>query len=77
MNWYFLVSVLVLAGLLFIPVSRLVFTLSVRRLEKRTERTLNDAELAGQNRRARVITLIVVIAFSILFNLRFIDPTHG
>ena len=77
MNWYFLVSVLVLAGLLFIPVSRLVFTLSVRRLEKRTERTLNDAELTGQNRRARVITLIVVIAFSILFNLRFIDPTHG
>ena len=77
MNWYFLVSVLVLAGLLFIPVSRLVFTLSVRRLEKRTERTLNDAELTGQNRRARVITLIVVIAFSILFNLRFIDPIHG
>ena len=77
MNWYFAVSVLLLAGLLFVPVSRLVFTLSVRRLEKRSGEKLGAAELEGQRRRARVIALVLVFLFSLLFNLRLPVPPHG
>lgn len=57
-----------LAALLFIPVSKLVWTLSVRRQERKLERKLDQAELTGQMRRARFIGLFLVIAFSLLFN---------
>ena len=77
MNLYFPISVLVLAGLLFFPVYRLVLALSVRRLEKRIEKKLNDDELAGQKRRSQVITSVIVIMFSLLFNLRLVDTTYG
>lgn len=72
-----MISVLLLAGLLFIPVSRLVFTLSVRRLERRRGERLGVAEIEGQRRRARVIALILVFLFSLLFNLRLTGPPHG
>jgi len=40
-----------LAAALWWPVSRLVWVLSVRRLERRAERRLDEAEIAGQKRR--------------------------
>lgn len=65
---FFTLSVVVLAALLFVPVSRLVWVLSVRRLERKRGQTLDDAERQGQRVRARIIGLLLVIFFSLLFN---------
>lgn len=69
---YFIVSVLILAALLFIPMSKLIWVLSVRRLQKKTRRELNEQELAGQMARARFISVFVCLIFSFLFNLNLI-----
>lgn len=69
---YFIVSVLILAALLFIPMSKLIWVLSVRRLQKKTQRELNEQELAGQMARARFISVFVCLIFSFLFNLNLI-----
>lgn len=75
---FFTLSVVVLAALLFLPVSRLVWVLSVRRLERKTGTTLNETERAGQLRRAHLVALILVILFSLLFNLAMLGaPGRG
>lgn len=75
---FFTLSVVVLAALLFLPVTRLVWVLSVRRLERKTGRTLEETERTGQLRRARLVTLILVILFSLLFNLAMLGaPGRG
>lgn len=66
---YFIGSVLVLAALLFFPVSRVVWVLSVRRLQRREARVLSEAEIRGQLGRARLIAVVLVLTFSYLFNL--------
>ena len=66
---FFILSWVVLAALLFLPVSRLMWVMSVRRLERRQKRRFEEAERDAQLRRARVIAMIVVLAFSFLFNL--------
>ena len=68
MNAYFMGSVLLLALLLFFPVSRLVWALSVRRFQRKANRTLSEVEIQGQLNRARVISAILVLVFSCLFN---------
>lgn len=76
--WYFLVSVLVLAMLLFFPISKLVWVMSVRRLQRKLNRELNQTELDGQMARARFISVLVSLLFSYLFNLNLIGlPTNG
>lgn len=65
--WFFGWSAL-LAALLFVPVSKLVWALSVRRQQRKLERELDDAELQGQLRRARFISFILVVVFALLFN---------
>ena len=75
---YFLVSVFVLALLLFFPISKLVWTLSVRRLQRKLNRELNETELAGQMTRARFVSIFVSLLFSYLFCLNLIGlPTNG
>ena len=75
---YFLVSVVVLALLLFFPISKLIWTLSVRRLQRKLNRELNETELAGQMTRARFVSIFVSLLFSYLFNLNMIGlPTNG
>lgn len=69
---YFTVSVLVLALLLFFPVSKLVWVLSVRRVQRKTQRELSEEELQGQLRRARVIAAFLALLFSLLFNASLI-----
>ena len=64
---YFLVSAAILAAALFFPVSRLIWVLSVRRFERKTQRKLSETEIAGQRRRARLIAAFLVIVFSLLF----------
>ncbi len=68
---YYLISTAALTALLFFPVSRLVWVLSVRRLERRTKRRLGEDERLGQRRRARFIAFFLVLVFSGLFNMQF------
>lgn len=75
---YYWISVALLAALLFVPVSRLVWVLSVRRLERRLGQALSDQERLGQRNRARVLAAIVCLVFSALFNYRILDMSaHG
>jgi hypothetical protein len=74
---YFIFSVLLLAALLFVPVSQIIGALSIRRLQRRQGRDLDQRELAGQLRRARFITVFVVLLFSYLFNLNVLGHLYG
>ena len=75
---YFLLSVVVLAVLLFFPISKLIWVFSVRRLQKKLNRELNEEEIAGQMTRARFLSVFVSLVFSYLFNLNMIGlPTNG
>ena len=75
---WFLTSVVVLTALLFFPVSKLIWVLSVRRLQRRSGRELSEVELEGQIRRARVIAALVSVIFSFLFNANLLGlPGHG
>jgi hypothetical protein len=78
-SWtYYWLSVVVLAALLFLPVSQLVLVLSVRRLERKLGQSLSDQERAGQRNRARVIAIVLCVIFSALFNYQVLDmATHG
>ena len=69
MSTYFIISFLVLAFFLFFPASKLIWTLSVRRLQKKSNTALTEQEINGQKQRARIIALFVVLIFSYLFNL--------
>ncbi len=69
MNSYFLISLFVLAALLFYPVSKLIWVLSVGRLQKKSISELSRVELEYQLKRARVISFPVVLVFSFLFNI--------
>jgi hypothetical protein len=73
----FALWVLVLAALLFLPVSKLVWVLSVRRLQRKTGRELSDDELRGQLKRARVIAVFVTLVFSLLFNANLMGIPHN
>ena len=66
---FYLLSVTLLALLLYYPVNKLIFILSVRRYEKKIGNSLSDEELRGQLIRSRFITIILIIFFSLLFNL--------
>ena len=74
---FFTLSWVVLAALLFLPVNRLIWVMSVRRLERRQKRRLEEAEREAQLRRARVLAVIVVLAFSLLFNLQTVGLPGG
>ena len=73
----FILWVLLLAALLFWPMNKLVFVLSVRRLQRKLERPLNEKEIAGQLNRARVISVFVSVLFSYLYNLSTIGMPGG
>ena len=51
----FVLWVMLLAALLFWPMSKLIWVLSVRRLQRKLGRQLQEKEIAGQMNRARVI----------------------
>jgi hypothetical protein len=71
MSVYFIGSMLILAVLLFFPASKLVWVLSVRRLQRKENRPLSEREILGQLNRARIIAAVLVVVFSFLFNLSF------
>ena len=75
---HFVVSVAALTLLLFFPVSKLIWVVSVRRLERKTQQTLSDQERQGQLSRARFISIFVSLAFSFLFNMNLLGlPGNG
>ena len=73
----FTLWVVILATLLFYPVSKLIWVVSVRRLQKKWGRELSRQELQGQQNRARIIAVILVLVFSLLYNLNTIGPPTG
>jgi hypothetical protein len=70
---YYWLSVAVLAALLFLPASQLVWVFSVRRLERKLGQQLSDEERVGQRNRARFIAVILCVIFSALFNYQILD----
>ena len=74
---FFTLSWVALAALLFLPVSRLIWVMSVRRLERKQQRRLEEAERRTQLRRARVVAVFVVLTFSFLFNLQTVGLPGG
>ncbi|MEJ2508302.1 MAG: hypothetical protein P8009_02290 [Gammaproteobacteria bacterium] len=75
---YFIVSVLILTALLFLPVSKLIWVLSVRRLQRKLQRELAAEELDGQLARARFLAVLLSLIFSFLFNVQLLGlPGHG
>ena len=73
---FFILSVAVLAAALLWPASKLIWVLSVRRIERRTKTRLTPEEVAGQKRRAWIITVFCCLLFSYLFNLSMLGvPT--
>ena len=60
-------SIVVLTLLLYFPVARIIWILSVRRLEKKIEKEINDQDRKNQLNRARFIAVIVSFMFSCLF----------
>lgn len=70
---YYWLSVVVLAALLFLPVSKLVWVVSVRRLERKQGHALSDEERLAQLNRARFVAVILCGAFSALFNYQILD----
>jgi len=77
MSLYFYFSVVVLALLLFFPVNKLIWVMSVRRLQKKQEHELSMEEMDGQKTRARFITILLVIIFSWFFNLQLLGTPNG
>ncbi len=65
----FILWVALLAALLFWPISKLIWVLSVRRLQRKLARELDEKEIAGQMNRARVISVFLSLLFSLLYNL--------
>ena len=59
-----------LAAALWWPASRIIWVLSVRRLQRKLDRELSTDEITGQKRRAWVIATVLSLVFSALFNFR-------
>ncbi len=77
MTLYFYFSVSVLALLLFFPVNRLIWVISIRRLQKKQGHELSTQEMDGQKSRARFITILLVVIFSWFFNLQLLGSPNG
>ena len=73
LNSYYLISVIILALLLYYPVNKMIFVLSVRRLERRIGKQLNDDQKIGQLKRSRFISIILILCFSFLFNINILS----
>ena len=73
LNSYYLISVIILALLLYYPVNKMIFVLSVRRLERRIGKQLNDNQKNGQLKRSRFISIILILCFSCLFNINILS----
>jgi len=67
-------SSMVLAVMLFFPVSKFMWVISVRRFETKQKRKTTEEERDRIRKRSRMIAAFVVITFSFLFNRVFFHP---
>ena len=72
-NSFYVLNVIILSLLLYYPVNKLIFVLSVRRLEKKIGKQLNNIQKSGQLKRSRFISILLIIIFSCLFNINILD----
>ena len=70
---FYILSVIFLSVLLYFPVNKLILVLSIRRLEKKTGQLLSESEKKGQLNRSRLISIILILIFSCLFNIEFLN----
>jgi len=77
MTTYFYFSVLILAILLFFPVSKMIWVISVRRLQRKSGRELSTEEIEAQKTRSRFIALLLLFPFSWVFNYGLLGLNHG
>ncbi|MCW8890799.1 MAG: hypothetical protein OQL20_09100 [Sedimenticola sp.] len=77
MSLSFYLWFILLAAMLFIPVSNLIWVVSVRRLQRKLGTTLDSKAVHGQKVRARFISLFLVALFSWFFNLWLSSANHG
>ncbi len=73
LNSYYVISVIILALLLYYPVNKMIFVLSIRRLESKIGKQLNDDQKNGQLKRSRFISIILILFFSCLFNINILS----
>ncbi|MDH3689005.1 MAG: hypothetical protein OEU36_05940 [Gammaproteobacteria bacterium] len=71
LNYWLWVTALTL--LLLYPVSKLIWVFSVRRLQRKLKRELDQAEITGQMRRGWIIGAIISFAFSALYNFNTLN----
>ena len=64
---YFVLWVVLLAGLLFLPVRQLIWVVTVRRVERRTGEETDEAERLRLKRRAGVTAALLCFVFSALY----------
>jgi hypothetical protein len=74
---YFALWWVLLALALFFPVSRVIWVMSVRRLQKKLRRELEETELQGQRNRARVLATLLCLGFSFLYNIQTLGLPGG
>jgi len=72
-NSFYVLNVIILSLLLYYPVNKLIFVLSVRRLERKIGKQLNNIQKSGQLKRSRFISILLIIIFSCLFNINILD----
>ena len=70
---YYILCVVLLSALLYFPVNKLILVLSIRRLEKKIGQSLSDDERKNQLNRSRFISIILILIFSCLFNIEFLN----
>ena len=74
----FLFWVFLLAVLLFWPVSSLIWTFSVRRKQRKLKKELDEQEVLAQKQRARIISAVICLLFSFLYNVSTLGiPSDG
>ncbi|MDH3640436.1 MAG: hypothetical protein OES09_18530 [Gammaproteobacteria bacterium] len=64
--------VIALTLALLYPAGKLIWVISVRRLQRKLQRELTDEEIDGQKGRAYFIAIVVCSVFSMLFNFRLL-----
>ncbi len=69
-------SILFLAITLYFPVNRIIWVLSVRRLERKTGKTVSEQARNSQHNRAKFIAVIVSFFFSFLFTYNLLKELY-
>ena len=74
---YFCIWWVLLGLALFFPVSKLIWVMSVRRLQRKLGRELDEQELNGQRNRARVLATLLCLTFSFVYNIQTLGLPGG